>query len=335
MASSTLADIRQKVRRITRSPSEARLTTAQLDQYINTAIQSDMPQHLRLFPLRTNLTFYTTPGVDVYQTNTTNPTDPLFDFKNRYTAVHQPVFMAGVQSYYLQDRSAFYAQYPQTNAIADTLLRGNGGPGPFTGVVNARPMLQRNVIFTCLDTNNNSMVLVDEPTALNPAVGNLYVPDNIAVTLGTINYITGAFSFSFPANTLNGAIIWVENIPYQPGKPIMMLFFENKFTLRPVPDNAYSIKIEADIRPTELLNSIQRPDIDQWWQYIAWLASKKVFEDRMDMDSIQLITPELKKQEMLAQRSTLMIKANERTATVYTQGTNYAWGGWWGATWPY
>ncbi len=87
MADSTLQAIRTKVRRLTRSPSLSQISDVQIDEYINTFIQYDFPEHLRLFSLRTLLTFYTQPGVDVYETNTTVVTDPLYNFKNKYVAI--------------------------------------------------------------------------------------------------------------------------------------------------------------------------------------------------------------------------------------------------------
>ena len=76
-------------------------------------------------------------------------------------------------------------------------------------------------------------------------------------------------------------------------------------------------------------------DRPQWWQYIAYGASKKIFEDRMDNDSVDLIMPEFKTQERLVLRTTLTQQANERTVTIYTQGKNYNIGGWFGGGWPY
>ena len=65
MADSTLTAIQQKVRRLTRSPSEAQLTTAQLNQYINTFVLYDFPEQIRLLNLRTTFSFYTEPYIDV------------------------------------------------------------------------------------------------------------------------------------------------------------------------------------------------------------------------------------------------------------------------------
>lgn len=346
MANSTLDAIRTKARRLTRNPSLSQLSNAQLDEYINTFILYDFPEHLRLFSLRTLLTFYTQPGVDVYDTNTTVTTDPLYNFKNKYIAVHPPVYMAGIQSFFTQWRDVFYGYWPQTNTISDTLLRGNGGFGAFTGRVAAPStglpfILQRSVNFNCLDTNGTSMVMVDVP--INNQIGNLtqadvpLVPpfDTTQNPNNYINYITGQFVITFPNNTQTAAPIWFEGILYQPGKPLGMLFYDEKFTIRPVPDKTYGIQIEVDVRPTELLNSAAVPQLEQWWQYIAYGAAKKIFEDRAQLDDVQLIMPEFKQQERLVLRTTLTQQANERTVTIYTQGKNYGFG-WFGpGGWPY
>jgi hypothetical protein len=346
MANSTLQAIRTKVRRITRSPSLSQLTNEQLDEYINTFILYDFPEHLRLFSLRTLLTFYTQPGVDVYDTNTTVVTDPLYNFKNRYIAVHPPVFMAGIQAFYTQWRDVFYGYWPQTNTIADTLLRGDASTGPFSGRVTAPStglpfILQRSVNFNCLNTDGTSMVMVDVP--INNQIGNLTQADvPLVAPFDTtqnpnnyINYVTGEYVITFPQNTQTAATIWFEGILYQPGKPLGMLFYDSKFTIRPVPDKTYGIQIEVDVRPTELINTTDVPQLEQWWQYIAYGAAKKIFEDRMDLDSVQLIMPEFKTQERLVLRTTLSIQANERTVTIYTQGKNYGFG-WFGpGGWPY
>lgn len=335
MADSTLQAIRVKVRRITRSPSESQISTADLDNYINTAILYDFPEHLKLFDLRTTLTFYTQPNVDVYQTSTV-VTDPLYNFKNKYLAVHPPIYLAGIPGFYTQWRDVFFGYWPMTNTIAETGVRGNGTTGPFVGIVTGHPMMQNNVIFTCLDIGGEGMILIDYPVSNSlGALGQPNVPQTLPSPFGQINYLTGDFTVIFPNNTLTNDPIICENIPYQPGKPIAVLFYDNKFTVRPVPDKVYPIQFEADIRPTELIQSTDIPQIEQWWQYIAWLAAKKIFEDRMDTDSIQMIMPELKQQERLVLRSTLTLQANERTVTIYTQGKSYNNLGWFGGGWPY
>ena len=355
---STLQNIQTKVRRLTRSPSISQLSDDQLNNYINTFILYDFPEHLRLFSLRTTLTFYTQPGVDVYSTNTTVTTDPLYNFQNKYVAVHPPLFMAGILCYYTQWRDQFYGMWPQTNTIEQTLLFGNNSSGPFTGYVptSVAPVqpyssvpgvpypfiLQSSVNFNCLDTNGTSMIMVDVP--ISNTIGNLtqanvpLVPpyDTTQNPNNYINYQTGQYVVTFPNITQVMAPIYFEAILYQPGKPIAMLYYDNEFTIRPVPDKTYSIQIEVDVRPTQLINQTDIPQISQWWQYIAYGAAKKIFEDRMDLDSVQQIMPEFKQQERLVLRTTLTQQANERTETIYTQGKRFGIGGWFGGSgWPY
>lgn len=349
MASSTLATIRQAVRRITRSPSTAQLSDADLDQYINTFIENDIPTTMKLFSLRTILTFYTQPGVDVYETNTTDPLDPLYDFKNRYTAIHPPIFIAGVRAFFTQDRSVFYGNWPQTNAVQQTGLFGNGTTGPFNSVLPpplntpaqfaiAQPhILQRSVLLSCLDTNGTAMTLVDTPTS--NVLGNLTTP-NSPIVRGTVNYVTGALTnFSFPNNTMvssppQGNPIWAEAIYYVAGLPTTMLFYDQKFTIRPVPDKAYVVQVEANIRPTELLQTTDVPQIKQWWQWIALGASLIVFRDRSDPESRDAIMPDFINQQALALSTSMEQYTNQRSITIYTNnGLRNSWNNF--GQWPY
>ena len=339
MADSTLLAIQKKVRRITRNPSPSQLSDSDLNEYINTAILYDFPEHLRLFSLRTTFTFYTQPGVDLYQNNDTDPNNPLYNFKNKYIAIHQPVYLAGVPGFYTQNRDVFYGTYPQTTTIASTNLVGDGVTTTFSGTITAHPFLQNNVIMTAVDANGVGMVLVDYPSTTNPTFGALGLvngPQTYPLSpYGFVNYIGGAFTVTFPNPPAVQAQITSEVLSYLPGKPLAVLYYDNQFTIRPIPDKVYSVQVEADIRPTELLSTAQHLELNVWWQYIAILSSKKIFEDKMDIDSVQLLMPMLKEQESLVLRSTLTQYANERTVTIYTSGKAYGFApGFWGS-WPY
>jgi len=90
MANSSLLAIQNKVRLLTRSLTEAQLTTDDLNQYINTYVLYDFPMSLKLFNLRTTFSFYTTPFVDVYSTN--DKSSPLYNFTNKYTFADAPIY---------------------------------------------------------------------------------------------------------------------------------------------------------------------------------------------------------------------------------------------------
>ncbi len=337
MASSTLLEIRKKVRRLTRSPSINILSTEELDQYINTFILYDFPQHVRLYNLRSTFTFYTQPNVDVYETESTDTNDALYNFKNKIIAVHPQVYIAGVPVFYTQDRDYFYGTYPAYGFIQNQVAVADGTTGPFTGTLTALPVLQNNVIISTVTTNNEAMTLVDYP--INGQSGYLGYPNTPATSVinyGTINYLTGVFSVTFPQLTVDGNVITAETVPYQAGKPNSILFYDQKFTVRPVPDRAYAVTMQVDVMPTELLTSGQEPNLQQWWQYIAYGAAMKVLQDRADLDTVAMHMPEFKKQEQLVLTSTATTLANERSKTIYNtnNGISQRWG-LPGAGWPY
>jgi hypothetical protein len=311
-----LDTIRTKVRRIVRSPSIAQLSDIDIDQYINTFVIYDFPEHLRLFDLRTTLTFYTKPFIDVYETNTTDVTDPLYNFKNKYITVHPPLYIAGYQQFFSQSREQFFGIYPMVNSIASIGVAGDGVTTAFAGLVQyGTPIMQNNVLFSSVDINGNGLALHDVP--VNSTFGTLV--GDVGIGPNFINYLTGAFSFVFATAPAIGVAINSQTIPYVAALPQAVLYYDNKFTLRPVPDQPYRVNLEAYIIPTELLAQYQDPDIQQWWQYIAYGAAKKVFEDRSDVDSVQQIMPEFKTQERLVLRKTLQQYANDRTSTIYTE----------------
>ena len=132
VVSSNLQTIQQKVRRLTRSPSEAQLTDAQLNQYINTFVLYDFPEQIRTFNLLTTFTFFTNIGQDAYPTNTLSFAgaihNPLYDFQNKYISIEPPVYIAGFQSPYFQSREQFYGIYPFVNSIASIGVTGNRRP---------------------------------------------------------------------------------------------------------------------------------------------------------------------------------------------------------------
>jgi hypothetical protein len=356
---STLAAIRTKVRRLTRTPTLAQMDDTVLDEYINTFIVYDIPEHLRLFNLKRQFTFFTNPYQDVYPTSSDGVmgvvTNPLYNFQNICLTVHDPVYIAGFKSLFSQSREQFFGIYPKINNITSTGYIGTGVPmGTLAGNVNTNligtsgtgyVLLQNEVLFSSVDTNNNGLALVDVPV-MNPAtgnpttIGNLYIPGNLPAVPpiavdpnNNINYVTGAYRITFNAgNPKLGAPINSQTVPQITTLPQALLYFDNTFTIRPIPDQPYRVNFEVFMRPTYLLNAGSFPELEEWWQYIAYGAAKKIFEDRMDLDSVQMIAPEYKKQETLCLRRTLVQNANQRTATIYTEQTGMASGGWgWGS----
>ena len=361
---STLQAIRTKVRRLTRSMSENQLSTTELDNYINTFVVYDFPEHLRTFNLRQPFSFWCNPFQDVYPTDeasfgdpVTNPTivnNPLYNFQNKYITVHPPVYVAGFNTFYTQSREQFFGIYPFVNSIASIGPTGDGVQTQFSGVINSQQalvspnlqqqsvtLLQNKVLFSSIDINNNGLSMIDVPLidtlTGNPTTrGNLYMPGFTPAAPPTvldpnnnINYFTGAFTVTFQFPPKSGVAINSQTVPSVVARPLSMLYYNNQFTLRPVPDQPYQINFEVYKRPTVLLDSEQVPELEEWWQYIAYGASKKIFEDRMDLESISNILPEYRKQEILCNRRSIVQYTNERTATIYTEQVGRHGNGFW------
>jgi len=300
MADSTLAAVRTKVRRLTRSPSTTQLSNADIDEYVNTFIQYDFPEHLKLHTLRDNFVFYTEPDVDTYGTGVVDP--------DVYINTDKPVYVAGRPVVFSQSQEQFYNMYPKQNQISSIGTTGDGVTVAFNGTLSAIPVLKNHVMFSSIDATNDGLELHDD------GAGNLTGDGN-----GTINYLTGAYTLNFGVAPAAGTAIESQTVPYRAAQPDTILYFKNEIIMRPVPDKPYRVELQVYIRPTELLAAGNSPDLEQWWQYIAYGAAKKVFEDRSDLESTALLMPEFKKQEALVLRRAIVQQTKERTSTIYTQ----------------
>jgi len=300
---STLLQIKTKIRRLTRSPSTAQISDQTLNDYINSFLLYDFPEYLQTFSLRTTLTFYLEPYIDTYAGD-----NIITNFTNLYTNIYENVYVAGNKQSFFQDRDQFFSLYPKVENISTIGVKGNGVRVAYGGTLAAKPVLRNHVLFSSVNTANAGLQAHDD------GAGNL-VGD---VAFGNINYITGVWALIFTSAPANGATINSQTVPYVTGIPQAILYYNNELTFRPVPDQPYRVELEVSKRPTELLNNASMPELSQWWQYIAYGAAKKIFEDRMDTESIERIMPEFKQQEILINTRTILKQSKERTATIYT-----------------
>lgn len=343
---STLETIKQKVRRLTRSLSVNILSEEDLEQYINTFVLYDFPEHLRLFNLESTFSFYTEPYKDVYETST-DTTSPLYDFTNKYITVHPPMYVAGNQVLFSESREQFFNLYPKLENI-QSIGTGDALNVTFSGTIpvmqsnnssNPTVILKNSVLFGSVGAANLGLTMIDYP--ISATLGNLYVPGGAPTSTTVqdvnnyINYVTGQYVVNFVNPPGSGKTVNVQTVVVQPSRPLAVLFFDGKFTVRPVPDQPYQVTMNVFKQPTEFLaengGDSQKPELNEWAQYIAYGAAKKVFEDRMDLESVQMIMPEFKKQETLINRRTVVQQTSQRTPTIYTDSNDA--GGAYGAGW--
>jgi hypothetical protein len=343
---STLADIRNKVRRITGRPSTTQITDQQIDDYINTFYLNDMPEHLRLESLRYNYQFVT------------NANQPVYDFPRDYYLDNMPpVFIGGYQSYMTQSRENFFRINPQLNLLQQ-MATGNGTAGPYVFTLTNTPItpgfktnppgaysvsvintpsdippaqINWNVLISGVNGSNQSICLVDD------GQGNLFDvndfssdpnpdPSNVPPwrgALGTINYLTGAVTATFSQPIAVGANINAQYIPYVASRPQSCVFYQDQFYLYPIPDQAYTVSFEAFKYPTALINDSSVPQLREWWQVLAYGAADKIFADNGDMENLQKFRPLLEEQLKLIQRRTIVQYTSERSSTIYTEQTSF------------
>lgn len=300
-----LAKIQTKVRRLTKAVSEAQLSTPELNEYINDFMLYEMPEQLRTFNLRKNFTFYTQPNVDTY---TTDSTTELVDFKQNYLNVHQPFYLGGNEIAFTQSQTLFYGSYPQQQYLLN-IGSGNGIVTNFSGTLSSFPVLRNKVLFTCVAVDNSGLRLYDD--------GNGNLQGDIGAA-STINYLTGAYNITFNQAPLAASTVYAQIIHYQASKPDTILFFEDTFTLRPVPDGVYAVTFEVEARPTALANPLDELEIFEWWNYIAHGAALSIFEDRGDTDSMQELMPRFVELRNQIERRTIQQYSDQRTETIFS-----------------
>jgi len=312
MSNTTLDAIRNKVRRITRNPSEQQLTTAQLDDYINTFYLYDFPNSVKTRKLLTNNTQITFPYVDYITID-----------ENLTVNVKNPVFVNGNQVYLSQNQAEFFAIYPQTQ-FAFQIAVGDGVTTVFaSGIGGLVPISQApflissysTVLIASVDINNQPLNATDDVAnrvdyTLTPLIGTVIAPS-------VINYLDGQYVVTFATAPKLGEPIWARTQPVTYGIPDTVLYFDGKLYMRHVTNTPLNITWQQDGTPDELLGIAQSPPLKQWFQYIAYGAAKKIFEDRMNLESVALIMPEFKKQEVFVMSRVCEQLSQGRTATIY------------------
>lgn len=321
----TLADIRTKVRRLTGRPSPQQITDAQIDDYVNTFYLYDMPETLRLFSQETVFEFMTTQNVDQYDMRTLQVWTGVSNeaAADVYINIKPPAYIAGYQSFWSQDREQFFRTYPALAQISME-IEGDGTPGPYAITFPNTPILQYQVTVGAIDDTGATVNCRDVPT--NRTTGTWTIINTNTTQVGSIDYINGTATVTFSNNIPSGNTVTFTAVPYQPSRPQALLFYDDVITLRPVPDAEYLVKMNAYKRPTMLISSGESPELKQWWQYLAYGAAKKIFEDSQDPEGVNVLMAGFKEQERLVLRRTIVERTNQRTATIYTEMTAFPYG---------
>lgn len=286
MAGWTFADIKAKVRNITGNPSTDQLSDTDLANYINNYYVYSMPFELKEQIQLQFLDFKTTPGTDVYSFPGTFLTD-------------QPMAYAdGFPLIFYQDPDVFYQDWPQ-QYLVDSVATGDGATANFPGTLQNPPLIAGTLFIT-----DGTQVAQDD--GAGSFTGNV-------IAGGTINYTTGAYNVTFTSAPAASAVIYAKYIAYEGNRPQGVLFFNNEFTFRPVPDQVYQIRMQGYINPTQLSLDSDIPMQQEWGQLIAYGASLDIFLDRGDLGNYDEYFPILKRFENVALGRTVQQYQSEQS----------------------
>jgi hypothetical protein len=326
-ADNTVVAIRRKVRRLTASASQSALSDDNIDRAINTFYNSDFPYAIKIDQMRSVYTFFTEPYRDRY------PLDVNFA-----QGVRSPFYVEGIQGNFMKDRQQFYNVWPRFPTLLNP-ISGDGittafsfsAPGPFLSreVVLGGVDITGAAISVNDDGNGNLQLQIPNPvisippqyrTPNNPLppvpgmkninTGNPglnYVDTttkdlsnvNFPAGIGTVNYVTGAFEINFPVAPAAGTQITLWISQYQTGRPYSLLFWNNEFTIRPVPKLVHKCEVEVFLTPVQFMLTTDVPILNQWWQYIAYGASMEILRDRQDTDGVENLREGFMRQESL------------------------------------
>ena len=379
-ADTTYSYIEKKVRRLTASASQASLSSADIQQYVNLFYNNDFPYAIKIDQMRSVYKFLTIPNVDRY------PVDV-----NNCQGFRAPVYFEGIQGNFFKNRDQLFNLYPRyptqfqpiggdgnTKSFSFTLFGNNQNPFPQPNF----GVLSTQVVIGGIDVNGNPIRIIDDGGAIvnsygigantttgqllfvtqNSVGNNVYLsPSNAQLPVmpplsplggqqnsnyppnqpyppsplttqycGTINYVTTNITVNFPFAPAAGSMINVWAATYQVGRPYNLLFWNNEFTIRPVPDNVYLCEVETYQTPSQFMMTTDNPVLNQWSQYIAYGAAREILRDRQDMEGVQNLEEGFMRQEGLTLERQAVEEIQQPNITLFNSSQG---GGGYGVGW--
>ena len=278
-----LEDIINKVRNITGTPisddGSSEMSDSLITDYVNSYYTFTMPFELKEQINLQPMNFFSLPNIDVYS------------FPSGFLTDQPMAYADGFPLIFYQDRDIFFQDWPQQYA-QDAVSTGDGIVQTFAGTTQNNPVIQGTYAIT-----DGSQIAFDKSDGIlyQTIVG-------VDTAVGTINYVTGAFSVTFNTAPLASTTIYDKYQGYQPARPQGVLWYNNVFTFRPIPDQVYQITLQGYINQTQFdpTDQTETPLQTEWGQLIAYGAALEIFADRGDLMAYNNYYPVLKRYENVA-----------------------------------
>jgi len=262
----TLQRIESETRLVSGQLSAAQLSSTDLDFYINSFYQYDLPRLLKIEELYKQYTFPLFQGQAVY--------DLPGDYNENagpFTHVEPKIYVDGQAIFYTQDTNVYYSRIPKL-FTDETEGYGNG----ITTVWNY------TTINSPIVSNQPASVLVTDGVetftdtgALVGTVGTM-VSNLTPGGTGVVNYATGDVDVVFLTAPALNAPITVTYHFEQLAPPNTCLFYNRQFNFYPTPNTAFQCRIDAYIQPQPLVNASDVPVKNEWGEIIAIGAARKI-----------------------------------------------------------
>jgi hypothetical protein len=331
----TLEKIAIKIRRLTKSLDDSSITDDQIYEYVDDFVLYDMPSRLKLKILNQQFSWVCNPNIGTYDLDDTALVNALVNFDQNYVLLDSPMYVAGQPLQFFQNESLFWSAWPR-NRFQVQLGTGDGVKTQFTKTLDDRPIEQGTVLVSAIGTSNEKVAAQDVP--VDTENGTWVDVETQVGLVGSINYLTGAIDVTLDSAPKAGSEVQIQYYPYVSGIPLSLLYYQNQFILRPIPDRPYDIRFAVQKRPSALatapVNPNATPELEQWWQYIAYGAAIKVLQDRLDNITAEELRPEFMNQEELVLNRTVRQQGTERSFTIYAEQAEskvQMWGdnNWW------
>jgi len=241
--------------------------------------------------------------------------------------------------------------------------------GAYSGTCTAHPLIRstRNKPMVQTNTVPTTNFLTD-PTSTSFPQANIGRVQNLLITAnlsygstlnvtddgagnligdclegGVIDYETGeVIGLIFTQAIPSGNDITIEYNPANPPNlaiPQAIMFFQNQFTLRPVPDKGYTVELVAYRQPSQALLGTTdpnnptltgTPELLEWHETLAFGAAKKIYEDRLDPDGVALMDKSLTERYSLNETRTCAQLGKQSMNSIFRDqlSQNYGSGGW-------
>jgi len=304
----TVAQLINEVRINIKGVNSYQFTDETILNYINIFVTQDMPQNIQLLSYKTWYRFILQPNIDKY----------VFP-QNQFSGVFGDVFVLGIPVRTYQDVNKFALDWLLNNYTV-TAGVGNGSstytlrlPFPaIRGYTDFLGTIYPGLYISAALNESTNMVVSDNGT------GGLLNSSN--ELCGSVDYLTGAATVTFPSAVPSGTPIYGNTQTYQKGQPTACLFYNQTFTFRNPPDKSYVAAVAAYVNPIAYAETTQPVIISNMFKYFAYGTARYMLLELKDLSQLQILDGLFKEQERMLLRISTRQRFQSRSPTIFNSG---------------